>query len=94
MRKAELIKALEAIADDVELVIGDPDTGRFFEPCVDSRRIKQLWFIRTFNPYGPPQNEIMHEYFDEQRYAETALVDNAEAGWKPEPVEVKQCLNL
>ena len=91
MRKAELIPLLSGLPDDIEIVTGDSDMGRFFDPTVARTRAKTLWLLMTFNPID---GRWYRDYFDDENAAQREWQHALDAGWKPKSLEPLQCLNI
>lgn len=91
MKKAELLRLLEGIPEDVEIVVGDPDYRRFFEPHLHTSKVKRLFMLAIFNPLD---NTNWREYFDDETTATRRRRETIEHGWEPQSVRTILCLNI
>jgi hypothetical protein len=90
MKKADIVKALESIDDDVEVVVGDSDFGRFFEPNFEAK-IQKLFFMETYNPLN---GRRYRDYLDKEKYALREREDHLRSGWEPGPIQIVRCLKI
>ena len=45
MNAKQFKEMVNALPDSLDVVVGDPDTGRLFEPAIDTRRYMTLWRV-------------------------------------------------
>jgi len=92
MKKDELIATMSALPNDLELVTGDGDTGRFLEPCVAyPAPFKTLWLLGIYNPL---EGRWYKDYFHSEEVANDERQHALGHGWEPKKIVPVQCLNI
>lgn len=79
---------LQAQHENLEVVVGDPDTGRYFEPS-EMLKPQLLWMYETTNG-----QDVVREYFDDEKLAQRERARALEGKWAPSEIWQVLCLKL